>query len=151
MPSFATGLAAEPGIRRTAAHPIFQERNFLRPQLPLLRHHQFLIALANCLNEQTFLGMSRHNRRPGIAAFEQRRPAIEQQAPFMLFRLGRVAFMAMLHEKRTDFGFEEIDVGRGRLRGNGARSKRDGQKNDKSTKHGTALQRKSGQVETPRT
>ena len=74
-------------------------------------HLKIFVRVADRFEQQTLLRITGHNRRAGIAAFQQSVAGVKQQAPFDFFRVLRVTLVAMLDEDRTDFLLKELDAG----------------------------------------
>ena len=86
------------------------------------------------LQQQTFVGLARHNRGPCLAPLGDRRPGVECQfAPqfSLVRRVGRVARIAVLDQNRADLLFEKVQVlGLGRRQRDGEQAQRHtGQRN----------------------
>ena len=88
------------GIRRTHRDPLFEDGNFLAAHSRLRRHLEIGIAVANRVNEETFIRITRNDGRACIAALLPRAAPIEPEPPLAFVRLLRVALVAMLHEER---------------------------------------------------
>ena len=124
-------LLAGARIRRTDLDPSLQHRDLGGGKLIFRRHFEILLRVAHRLHEQASARLARLDYVAGIAA---RRPAflgIEQQAALDFFRVGRVAFVAMLREQWPHFRFEKRHVLGRRRRGYRRKTGRhSGQRND---------------------
>ena len=96
---------------RTAhAHPSFEVGNQRLRQGFLRRHGGVLVFIAHCLDEQTGIGLARHDGRPGVASLEQAGPTVEPQTGLELGCFGRVAGIAVLGQHWSNLVLKELDV-----------------------------------------
>ena len=75
-----------------------------------LGRHLHVALVADGGQEQAFLGISRHDGGPGLAALARGVPGVERQAALRLARLGRVALVALFDEDGADLALEELDA-----------------------------------------
>ena len=86
-------------VRCTELHPLHEvgdERGGQR----LFRHAEILVPVADAFDEQAIVGLAGHDRRAGGAALGPAVAEVEAEVALGLLRV--VAFVAMLHEHRTD-------------------------------------------------
>ena len=94
---------------RTASHPFSQHGNLRAGQLFAFRRHlQIFVAVADCLDEQTFLGITRSNRGAGIATGEKPVRRIEDEAALDLLRRMAVTFKTVLREEWLNRFLEQL-------------------------------------------
>ena len=101
-----------------AVDPFHEVSDDLLIQLrSLLRHHQRLMAVIHGLDEDAFLRVAGDDGSAFFAALENAVAIIEAQVAFLL--LGVVAFIALRDQHRADLRFEELDVRRLEVGGQG--------------------------------
>ena len=68
------------------------------------------VVIAHRLDEQRFLRLPRHNRRPRLPARHPTRPRVQCHPALALPFLRRVAVVAVVYEQRPDVRLEEGDA-----------------------------------------
>ena len=116
-------------IGRPEADPFFQHGDLFRGQFSALflrRHLQILGAVAHCLDEETFVGITGDNRGPGGAALQQRVTGIEAKVALGFALFETVTLVAGFDQDRPDLRLEELElVGREGGRGGVGRGPKD--------------------------
>ena len=84
-----------------------EQRDFRRRQRFLRRHREIVIEPAHGLDEQAFVRLSGHNRRPGIAAVRPAAARVERQPALHLSRIVRVTLETALFQNRPNFLLEK--------------------------------------------
>ena len=96
----------------TGFHPLREVSDLAGGELLVLgRHLEIRVGVADSFDEETFPGVAGNDGRAGVAALEQTFERIEVKPALELLGLRAVAGVAVLGEQRTDFGFEEGEVG----------------------------------------
>ena len=114
FPIFLLRDSGDARIRSAHFDPGGQVRDvFIRQLLVLGRHLEIGIRIANCFNQKTLFRIAGDNSWRGIAAFEQTFFGVQQQTAFDLLGLLAMAFVTVINQDGTDFGFEELGL-RGR-------------------------------------
>ena len=107
-PPLALGLGGLARIRGTRRHPRFEQGHFFRRQGLLWRHLVVGVGPAHHSNQETFLRLSWHDRRTGVAALFPTGLGIQSQAALHLSGRVRMTFQAMLFEERLDVRGEQV-------------------------------------------
>ena len=102
----------------SAINPFREVGDDLRVQFrALLRHHQGLMAVLHGQDEEALLRVTGDDGRTFFAALEQAVTVIEAKVAFLF--LGVMAFIALRDQHRPDLRFEELDVRRLQVGGQG--------------------------------
>jgi hypothetical protein len=129
-----------PRVGGAGLHPPLEVGDLGVGQLLLRRHLHVVVVVPDGRDQQALVRVPRHDGRPGVAALEQGRPAVDQQPALGLVGLRAVALVAPLDEDRADPLLEQIQPvggrqgsdglrlvgGRRRFRGTGVRGREGG-------------------------
>ena len=93
------------GPNCTSLHPRFEIRYFLMAEFALRRHLDLFMSPPDRLDQQALVWITRHDRRTGISALEQRDSGANRQAPHVGFA---VAGETILRENGADPLLEKL-------------------------------------------
>ncbi len=97
------GLGFCPRVRGAHLDPGFQIRHLSGREPGLGRHLQFLVRVANGLNEQALVRIPSYHGVTGIAAAPHAVAGVQKQSPLGFFRFGAVALVAVLTKMGRTF------------------------------------------------
>ena len=102
------GRFADAGVGGAHLDPFLEVCDHVLGKLPLGRHFEPLVL--DRLDQQALVGMLRRDHLARVASFTQAVMRVKNEMPFGLGDVPRVALVAVVHQDRPDFLFEEIDA-----------------------------------------